>query len=129
MTRWSSAPIALFLFLFAVLVFGPSAAAQEGPAGGLPFLTDGLGVGGEGGLVDWDVGGVGHANVLHSDAEVVSLGRPAVTHSARLGLTSRLARRALECAGWSGLESYRGYRAELSYPTVPCDLVLQCSIS
>lgn len=50
MTRWSIAPSALLFLFCAVLALVPGAAAQEGAPGGLPFLTDGLGVGGEGGL-------------------------------------------------------------------------------
>lgn len=66
---------------------------------------------------------------LYDTDDAQALGDPPRMQSARIPGYARMIERAMEMGNWGSLSDYRGYRAELSYPPVPCDIGLVSKIS
>jgi len=49
------------------------------------------------------------------------LGQPAVMQTHRFPRLSPMVEECLSLGGFGGLSEYRGYRAEIDYPSFPCD--------
>ncbi|GAB5496789.1 MAG: hypothetical protein Phyf2KO_18690 [Phycisphaerales bacterium] len=73
-------------------------------------------------------GGTRHSLPLYDPEPARQLGSPALVQSARHGWYSSMVQDALGRAGWGTLASYRGYRMEVEYPAIPCDLTMVCEI-
>lgn len=62
-------------------------------------------------------------------SSTLELGAPPRVPSTRYADHGGLVRWAIDQAGWGGIESFRGYRAELEYPPPPCEVTLACPIA
>lgn len=68
-------------------------------------------------------------STLMAPAPATELGSSAVVHTHRMPSYPAMVESALELAGFGGLESFRGYRAEIEYPAFPCDVRLALEIA
>ncbi len=73
-------------------------------------------------------GGTLNAIPLYEPEPAQRLGSPAIVQSGRLPWYAGMVREAISRAGWGDLRDYRGYRMEIEYPAIPCDLTLVCEI-
>lgn len=73
-------------------------------------------------------GGTLNAIPLYEPEAAQRLGSPAILQSGRLPWYAGMVREAISRAGWGSLSDYRGYRMEIEYPAIPCDLTLVCEI-
>ncbi len=77
-------------------------------------------------LEDRPSGGGSAPGALYDAEEARRLGSPPVMQTTRIGGYPGMVGEALEMAGWGGLDSYRGYRAELEFPPAPSCVVMTC---
>lgn len=73
-------------------------------------------------------GGTLNSIPLYEPEPAQKLGSPAIVQSGRLPWYAGMVREAISRAGWGSLSDYRGYRMDIEYPAIPCDLTLVCEI-
>ncbi len=74
-------------------------------------------------------GGTRHSQPLYDPEPARKLGSPALVQSARHGWYAGMVEDAVRRAGWGGLDNFRGYRMDVDYPAIPCDLTMVCQIN
>lgn len=80
------------------------------------------------GLLEDRPGGVGGGVGAPMDGPdpAQRLGAPPVLQTTRISQHASMVDEALTMAGWGGLGSFRGYRAELDHPPAPCRVMMVC---
>lgn len=65
---------------------------------------------------------------LYEPEDAQELGDPPRLQTTRVAGYARMIERALEMSGWGAVSDFRAYRAELSYPPIPCQVMLSSAL-